>query len=181
MSEITTIYLISQLITVLYYGLFAWSYLLKSQKSIIIVGLLGVILNAAAYILLGAWTGVMMCVIAIIRNLIRYHAEVTDSKFGTSNFFFILILLAIVGVTIPFYDGWLSLMSVFATAIYSYSIWQKNPTVYKICGLPVGILWIIYNLYIGSVFGWILETGLLVFAIVGLILTRRQKRLHSLD
>ena len=59
------------------------------------------------------------------------------------------------------YEGFLSLMSVFATMLYTYSVWQKKISIYKILGIPVGIIWIIYNIYIASIFGIILEIALL--------------------
>jgi hypothetical protein len=40
-------------------------------------------------------------------------------------------------------------------------IWQKKTSVYKVLGIPVGIIWVIYNIYIASIFGIILEIALL--------------------
>jgi len=175
-------YIISQVITAIFYGLLTWSYFLKTKKSIIIVGTISVLLNAVVFILLGAWTGLAMCIVALVRNLVCYLADNKshDKKhFGTSWLFFIIILLAIITVTIPTYDGFLSLMSVFATTLYSYSIWQKKPIVYKLCGVPVGILWIIYNIYIVSLFGIVLESGLTVFVLVSLAIEQKNGRLNQ--
>ena len=178
-NSLSVAYVASQIITIIYYGLFAWSYFLKTQKSIIVVGFIAVVLNAIAYILLGAWTGLAMCFVALVRNIIRYRAETKGSSFGTSKLFFGLVIVAIICVTLPFYEGFLSLMSVFATTIYSYSVWQKSPRVYKLCGIPVGILWIIYNVFVNSIFGWILEAALLIFVIVGIVIDVRHGKLNK--
>jgi hypothetical protein len=53
--------------------------------------------------------------------------------------------------------------------IYTYSAWQKNPKIYKILGIPASLCWIIYNIYVKSIFGIILETALLAFELVGTI------------
>ncbi|MDR0591348.1 MAG: YgjV family protein [Candidatus Nomurabacteria bacterium] len=168
-------YIISQIVTVIFYGLFAYSYLLKTQKSILVVGGVAVFLNAIAFILLGGWSGVATCVVALIANLVKYKWP----KFGTSLPMLALTFSAIALLAAFTYDGFLSLMSVFATSLYRYSIWQKKPAVYKLCGLPVGTLWTIYNLYIGSIFGIILEIGLTVFAMVGFIKDWRAGKLNE--
>ncbi|MFG6319159.1 MAG: YgjV family protein [Clostridia bacterium] len=46
----------------------------------------------------------------------------------------------------------------------------------KFCGIPVGILWISYNIYIKSVFGILLESVLLVASSVGYILEFRKNK-----
>ena len=67
------------------------------------------------------------------------------------------------------YTDFLSLMSVFATMLYTYSVWQKSTKVYKRLGAPISLIWIIYNIYIKSLFGIILEIILMSAAIIGLI------------
>ena len=79
-------------------------------------------------------------------------------------------------VSIPTYNGFLSLMSVFATMTYTYSIWQKNTLVYKFMGVPVGILWIIYNAFVGSFFGVTLEAALCVASLIGFIVALKAKK-----
>lgn len=74
------------------------------------------------------------------------------------------------------YDGFFSLLSVFATMLYTYFVWQKNTTTYKLLGIPIGILWIAYNIYIFSIFGIILETILLICSISGYILEKNSKQ-----
>lgn len=72
------------------------------------------------------------------------------------------------------YEGFLSLLSVFATMLYTYSVWQKKTIVYKLCGIPIGILWVLYNLYVKSIFGVILEAILLVSSSIGYGLEKRK-------
>jgi hypothetical protein len=67
-------------------------------------------------------------------------------------------------------------MSVFATMLYTYSVWQKKISIYKILGIPVGIIWIIYNIYIVSIFGIILEVVLLISAIIGIVREYKMKK-----
>ena len=64
-------------------------------------------------------------------------------------------------------------MSVAATMLYTYSVWQKNTKVYKWLGVPVSLCWITYNIYISSLFGIILETVLMTSAIIGYLRERK--------
>jgi hypothetical protein len=175
--EWTPIYIVAQIVTIVFYAIFAYSYFLKKRRAILVAGIIGLILNAAAFVLLGAWSGLATCSIALIGNLIPYFKK--TKKFGESTWFFMLILCALTVAAIFTFNGFLSLMSVFATVCYRYSVWQKSPRVYKICGIPVGILWVIYNVFIASVFGVILESALLVFVIIGLILDIKNGKLDK--
>ena len=69
-------------------------------------------------------------------------------------------------------------MSVLATMLYTYSIWQKKTSVYKILGIIIEVIWIIYNIYIFSIFGIIVEIFLTISAIVGSIREYKEKRKH---
>ena len=66
-------------------------------------------------------------------------------------------------------------MSVFGTMLYTYSVWQKKTSIYKMFGIPVGIVWTIYNIYIASIFGTILEVLLLISAIIGIVRDNKEK------
>lgn len=164
-------YIVSQVFTILMYVLLAITYYVKNRKTVLIISFLSLIANAIAYILLNAYTGLAMCIVALVRNI---YFLMDERKFGKRDEItkkdvgvLIIIYLAIVISTLFTYEGFLSLLSVFATMLYTYSVWQKKTSVYKLCGIPVGILWVLYNLYVKSVFGVILEGALLVCSIIG--------------
>lgn len=171
--EIDFIYILSQIFTIIMYALLAWTYFLKDKRKIVIVSGASIIVNAIAFILLGAWTGLAMCVVAALRNLYILWDEKKHGKRETNekrdNIFLAVVYLGIILAAIPTYEGVLSLLSVFATSVYTYSIWQKSTRIYKFCGIPVGILWIAYNAYVKSIFGVILEAILLVTSIIGYV------------
>lgn len=172
----TTTYILSQIFTILTYIFLASTYLLKSRKKILIINFISLIANALAYIFLNAWTGVAMCLVALIRNIIFLIDEKKKTNKITKKDIIVLIILYIISVISALFtfDGHLSLLSVIATMLYTYSVWQKKPKTYKLLGIPVGILWILYNIYVKSLFGIILESILLVFSTIGYILTERK-------
>lgn len=171
-------YILSQIFTIIMYGLLALTYYAKDRKKVLIINFLSLVANGIAYIFLNAWTGLAMCVVALIRNIIFLIDEKKNGKRESINRtdVIILVILYVISIisAILTYDGFLSLLSVFATALYTFSVWQKKTNVYKLLGIPVGILWILYNIYVKSIFGIILESILLICSISGYLLERKK-------
>lgn len=181
--EISITYIISQIFTILTYGLLAISYYGKSRKNVLIISFLSVAANTIAYILLNAYTGVAMCIVALIRNIIFLIDERRNGKRETINKTDIIILTVLYTISIISavftYDGFFSLLSVLATLVYTFSVWQKKTNVYKLLGIVVGFLWIWYNIYIMSIVGIILETILLICSTTGYLLEISKKRMQT--
>lgn len=173
-------YILSQVFTIITYVLLAISYYAKDRRKVLIISFLSLIANAIAYIFLSAWTGLAMCAVALIRNIIFLIDENKNGKRETNNKtdIIILIILYIISIisAIFTYDGFFSLLSVFATMLYTFSVWQKKTNIYKLLGIPIGILWILYNIYIQSIFGIILETILLICSTTGYILEIKKNK-----
>ena len=171
-------YILSQIFTIITYVLLALTYYAKDRKKVLIISFLSIIANGIAYIFLTAWTGFAMCIVALIRNIIFLVDEKKNGKRDKINKIDIIILIALYIIsiisTVFTYDGFLSLLSVFATCLYTFSVWQKKTNIYKLLGIPIGILWILYNIYIMSIFGIILETILLICSITGYLLERKK-------
>lgn len=178
--ELTINYILSQVFTIIMYGLLAITYYAKDRRKVLIINFLSLIANGIAYIFLNAWTGLAMCIVALIRNIIFLIDEKKNGKRDTINKtdVIILVILYVISIisAIFTYDGFLSLLSVFATALYTFSVWQKKTSIYKLLGIPIGVLWVSYNIYIMSIFGIILETVLLICSITGYLLERKKQK-----
>ena len=171
--EFTIAYIFSQIFTIAMYLVLAISYHIKKRRSILILSFLSQIFCGVSYILLNAYTGVAMCIVAMIRDAIFMVDENKNGKRDTITkkdviYLIIFYLLIIISTTIT-YQGLYSLLSVIATMIFTYSVWQKKTKVYKFLGIPIGILWIVYNFCVKSIFGVILETVLLIASISGFL------------
>ena len=181
-----TTYILSQVFTIIMYILLGVTYFLKDRKKILIVGFASLIANALEYVFLFAWTGVAMCAYAFIRNTMFLIDENKNGKRESINKKDILVLIILYLMIVIFtaftYDGLLSLLSVVATAFYTYSVWQKKTLIYKLCGIPVGILWIMYNIYVMSLFGIILESILLRASTSGYLMElKKQKEMGKIE
>lgn len=174
--ELTVVYIVSQIITVAYFGLLSFSNLLRERRKILLANFVAHIGQIIAMTLLKGYTGASMAFIMMLRDLILLITEKNDSKDNKKFDLIILIvtIILIIVLTIFTYNGPLSLLSVLATAITTYALWQKNVKMYKILGIVAGIVWLLYNIVIMSIMGIILETILIISSIVGLIRDKKQ-------
>ena len=178
--QLTTTYIISQVFTIKMYILLGITFYVKERKAVLILNFIATISIAIAYILLGAWTGLAMSIVVIIRNIIFLLDEKKNGKRETINKTDIIILVILYVISIIFtifsYNGIFSLLSVAATMLDTYGIWQKKVALYKLIGIPKGILWGLYNIYIMSIFGIILESILLICSTTGYMLEKRRNK-----
>ena len=139
------------------------------------------------FILLGGWVALAMCAIAICRDITSsiinaHRSEKEQMKITKSDWLFLALWSgAFTIATIFTSSGFLTLFAYFATMTFTVSIWQKNPLVYRILGIFVGVFWITYNIALSSLMGVILESSLLIFVIAGLIMFVRKTKNNKLS
>lgn len=168
----TVNYILSQVFIIISYALVAMTYVSKSRKAILAYNLFGLVASGLSYMFLSAWTGLAMAGVAMLRNIIFLiqNRKEKSEKITWVDWIILGVLVAVSVVSAVFtYDGFLSLLSVFATMLYTLSVWQKNTKVYKFMGIPVSLLWIAYQIFIRSLFGILLEAALFVVEIIGII------------
>ena len=174
----TSLYVLSQIFIILNYVFLVITYQLKSKEKILLLSIAAQISCGLSYICLGAYTGLAMSLISIFRNtvfIINEEKNGVTEKTTTNEILMLLVIYALtIVLSIITFNGFLSLLSVFATMLYTFSVWQKSTKVYKILGIPVSLLWLSYNIYIHSIFGIILEFILMISAIIGFSKERRQ-------
>lgn len=172
--EITLIYIISQVITVAYFAILSLSYLLKNRTKILTANFVAHIGQTTAMAMLNGYTGAAMSVIMMLRDLTLLIQEKQKekgkevSKKADLAILIITVVLMII-LTIFTYNGPLSLLSVIATLVTTFSLWQKNVKMYKVLGMIAGVLWLAYNIFIMSIMGIVLELILVTCSIIGYI------------
>lgn len=179
----TITYILSQIFIIINYIFLIMTYQSKSRKNILIYNIIALISTGLSYVFLSAYSGLAMTIVAVIRNIIFMIDEKKNGikEKNEAKDYIILAVLYIISIisAIFTYNGILSMMSVVATMLYTYSVWQKNTKIYKMLGLPVSIIWIIYNIYIFSIFGIILEVILSISAIIGYMKESKAKKLDN--
>ena len=175
--ELSQSYIISQVCTIIMYTLLGITYQVKARKKLLILSIFSDAFQGIADLLLNAKSGFAMCVLAILRGIAItiIPNKIKDEK-TSRNAYLGVIIIFYIGVIISAiftYEGIFSMLSILATVIYTYSIWQKNEKIYKALGTPVGICWIAYNIFVKSVFGVILESIILICSIVGYVRSKK--------
>lgn len=179
------LFVLSQVFVVVNYTFIAASYAVKKRNLLLLFGFISLIANAISYILLSAWSGLAMVGVAILRNIVFLiqNKKENDTKIKPIDWVILVVLLSIIGVLAwRTYDGILSLFSVFATVLFSISVWQKNIIVYNIMGIVVSLCWIVYDAFVGSPVAIACEVILLVFVVGSLIYKKvKSKKLKDLQ
>ena len=182
--EIDQTYVMSQVFTILMYALLGVTYQVKSRRKILILSIFSNAFQGIAYLLLNAKSGFVMCVLAILREtaMMFISDKIKDEKTSKNAYLCVIIVfyIAMIISAIFTYEGIFSMLSILATAIYTYSIWQKNEKIYKALGTPIGICWIAYNIFVKSIFGVILESIILICSIVGYVRSKKTIKQHDI-
>lgn len=153
-------YIFSQIFVILYYIIYSYTYHLNDKNKILRVGIYATIINSISYILLNAYTGMMMCIVSITRNILF------NKKNKTKKSLIIIIILTFFGSLLT-YTNIFCLFNIIATLIYTYALWQNNTKTYKFLGIIVNLLMIIYNIYIKSFFGILLLIISFISSLIG--------------
>ena len=144
-------YIISQILVVFAMLSLGTTYLCKDKNKIVALGILYSVLYGTQYLLLG------------------------NKKKNNLITLIVLIILVIIFGLIS-YSNIFSIIPIIAAILYTYSIWQDNVKVYRWLALPIGALWITYNICSKSIFGIIAESVLLVVEIIGIIKIQKQTK-----
>ena len=166
-------YIVSQVFVIFAAISLGTSYLLKDKKTIMILCIMASIGYGGQYLFLGAFTGVAMNIVSIIRSIWFY----INAKNNKKNSIWVLIVLSVFVIAsgIITYSNIFSIIPIIATLLFTYSVWQDNTNVYRYLAVPMSIMWIVYNLCCNSLLGTITECTVLVFEIAGIIRNKKLK------
>ena len=168
------LYLLSQICVIISVIILGTTYFLKDKVKILILCLVYCIFYGIHYLLLGAITGSLMNLISFLRNLCFYRNS-KKSKKNSKVVLYVLFLITCFFCIIS-YDDVFSLISLTASLLSTYSIWQDNVKIYKFLAIPVSICFIIYAFHINSVVAIATEIVLLVTEIVAIFKMYNDKK-----
>ena len=165
-------YFMSQMLVIIATIIISVTYIVKSKKKILIYFIFYNLFYGIHYLLLNAYTGFFMNMISIGRNVFFFY---NDSK-GKENGKIVLILLfsIIIGLGIASYQDFYSLISMSASLLSAYSIWQSDVRKYRYIAMIVSVLFIIYGIHIKSLFAVITEVFLLFVELIGIFINRKK-------
>ena len=167
--SLTVSYILSQFLVVVYYLLYSYTFHLKDSKKILVFGIIATSSICVSYILLDAYTGVVMCFVAILRNILF-------DKSKNNTFYLLLILVLIILGFIFTFDSYFCLFNIISTTIYTYSLWCNDIKIYRFLGIFVNLFMIVYDMYIKSILSVILIIVALISSLVGYFKERNSRK-----
>ena len=118
--------------------------LIKNREKLIYIQSIQFFIYTIVNIILGGISGAIANIMGLIRNILCYREKLTKVA--------ILLIIIISTVLILSFNnlGFIGLLPLFNTIIYTYFINEKNPFKFKLLFLVTVILWFIYDLTIKS-------------------------------
>lgn len=170
-----SIFILSQVLAFCFYVFYGITYYTKSRNKILIFNSCGQILLALSFLLLGAYSGMTMNIVAFTRNVAFLIVGRQTSRITKRDLtIFGAVVISCIIFSFLTYTSFLGLLPIIATVAYSYSICQKNILIYRMLGAPVAALWFIYYVYVFSVVGIALQFFLVGFITYNYIKLRKE-------
>lgn len=121
----------------------------KDKKSIMSNLVICNLFKLVHYLLLGAYSGCVTKIIAIIRD---GFIIIKDKNTKLSNNLFLLFFIMLYVIAAFFtYDGILSMFPLVAALIYTLFIWNGNELVVKKTAFYCYFIWLVYNIFVFSI------------------------------
>lgn len=142
-------YLMAQIIGILGVTTFLLSYQLKKRKNIIVVNALSSVLYVLQYIMLGAFEGAALDILAAISTVAAHNKDKGFIKRHTKLVITILTLsFCIAGMV--FYKNIFSLCSVAGAILQNSAFWITKEKILRRVSFAASPFWLIYNLTSGA-------------------------------
>ena len=126
-------------------ALFVASYQIKSRKKLIIVNAASRILYVAQYVLLGAYEGALLDIVAFFISLLYHNRNKIPKRY------FVLVVIAsnaaIIGVGLLTYQNIFSLLPILGVIFETLALWfnrERHIRIFSLAGAP---FWLAYNVY----------------------------------
>lgn len=158
-------YIIGQILGFIAFIVSIYAYQRVKKRDILLCMVISNIINLIHYFLIGAYSGSITKILAILRDLFIVLKEKNKSL---SNLLFLIIFILIyIGVSIYTFTNILSLFPLIAAIIYIIPTWLGDSKTVKKTALFCYILWLIYNIYVLSIAGVIANIVSIASIIIG--------------
>ena len=163
---------IGQILGYIVVVIFILSYQAKEKKQLLFLQTLSTGLMCVHYALLGAWSGLTLNLVCLVRN---YAYANTHKKPFSYTWFPYFLAAAIVGVGICSWEGWYSIFLIVALAVNTVFLSAQKANTVRVSVLFTCPMILTYDVFAGSIGGAINEAVSTISAIIGLIRHREKK------
>ena len=138
-------FLIAQILGIIGPSIKIISIQFKNKKNILLMFILVNLIIGIELSLLNAYTGALVCFVAVIQTIINYIYTTKNKKLP--KFFIIIYVIVSLCVGIFSYKELMDLLTFFCAMLYIASICQTKEKNIRIISFLNFVFWIIYNLY----------------------------------
>lgn len=151
------------------------NYQVKTREQVLAVHIATTVCFTLHYLCLGAWAGMAMNFVGIIRNLAFYYCGKKGAVSKPLAIFFAL-LLGGMGTTASLiaHENWYFILSVAGLMINSFSMSFSNPNNIRKSILITSPLVLIYDCFVLSIGGAVYESIVIISSIIGIIRYRKK-------
>ena len=139
----------------------------KDKRNILKTSIISNILDLIHYLLLGAYSGAITKVLAMLRN---YFVILKEKYPKLSNVFYLIIFVILyVLASVITYNGLFSVLPLLAALIYILVLWNGDEQKVRMAAFFGYILWLIYNIFVFSIAGIISNAVSIISVLIAII------------
>ena len=167
------VYIISQIFGFLAFIISLIAYHRKKKQKIFRTMMIANILDIMHYLLLGAYSGSVTKIIALVRN----ELIIVKEKYKKLNNYIILIILFIIYIIagIITFKNIFSILPILAAIIYLYLVWNGDELKVKRVAFYCYFLWLAYNIFVFSIAGIISNVVSILSTLVAVCNEKRKR------
>lgn len=166
----TNIFFIAQLLGVVAIILGFLNYIVKTRGQVLLVHSATVVCFVLHYLCLGAWAGLALNLVALVRDIVYYHVGKNGKVSRVLSLGFTVIMGAM-GTTASLIagEGWYFILSVVALMVNTFAMSFADPNHIRKSILFTSPLVLAYNCFVLSVSGAVYEAIAIISSVIGLI------------
>lgn len=166
------VYIIGQLLGIVAIALGFLSYQMKSRDKLVFVQFATAVCFVLHYLMIGAYSGMALNVISVIRNLTYYQL----GRKGPVKRYWAVIFSVVMGIVgIVSWQSWYSVFAVLGLIINSYCMSFSDPQSIRKSILVTSPMVLLYDCFVLSIGGIVYESVAIVSAVVGVCRYAKEK------
>ena len=168
------VFIIAQLIGLVALFFSLKSFLQNSKEKYIIDSIITAIFNGIHYFLLSAYSGFIIKIIALVREILLYKRE-KNKKYDKIILFILIMILYVITGIFTFNNNIINLLPIICATTYFVAEWFGSIIAIKILALITTVLWLIYNIAFLSITGAIYNVITIIVLMYALINKKNKK------
>lgn len=168
----TILYYVGQGIGVLAIVFGFVTYQTRTQRGLLLMQVAVTATFCLHYALIGAPSGMVLNMVALVRNLCYYYRE----KHGGGRLIPILFTVVMGAVGLASWEAWYSIFAVFGLVVNSYCVSFPDPQKVRASILVTSPSVLIYDAFVLSVGGMVYESVAIVSAAIGLLRYHKKEK-----